>query len=598
MKKTTKKTNLIFLLAIALFIGCEEEYDSLTEESETKKTEEANTEGSSDTAEETLNANYGDHESAEDYQWNKNDVTTIDLTGTSASISGEGASANGGEITISSAGNYKINGTLNDGQIIVDTDNKETVRVILNGANITNTSNAPVAIMNAEKTIIILAEGTTNTLTDATSYVFDSDDEDEPNATLFSKDDLTIYGNGALTINANYNDGIASKDGLIIKSGNVEINSVDDGIRGKDYLIIKSGDISISADGDGLKSDNEEDETRGYISVESGNLTIDANGDAIQAQTDLIIAGGTFDLRSGGGSNYSYNENNSAKGLKADVSITIDNGNFNIQSADDAIHSNKSISIHDGIFTIASGDDGIHADSSIGIHGGNFMITKSYEGIESAIITINDGSIDLTSSDDGINVAGGNDGSGMNRPGFGDFNTTNSNYYLYINGGYIAVNANGDGLDANGSIEMTGGTVIIHGPTSNGNGTLDFDGSFTLDGGFFAGSGSAGMVQIPGSNSAQNTVLIGFTSTLTSGTLIHIENSEGEELITFAPAKNCQAFHFSSPKLKNGNTYNVYTGGTSTGTATNGLYTGGSYEPGTLFENFTISSTITLINFR
>jgi hypothetical protein len=598
MKKTTKKTGATLLLAVALFIGCEEEHETLTEEQQTEETEEATTEGSNDTAEDTLGANTSDHESAEDYQWDEKDVTKITLTGTSATISGEGASADGGKITINSAGNYQISGTLNDGRIIVDTDDAEIVRIILNGANITNTTNAPLAIIDAEKTIIILVDGSTNALADATSYIFDSDDEDEPNATLFSKDDLSIFGTGTLIIDANYNDGIASKDGLVIKSGNIEINSVDDGIRGKDYLVIKSGDISISANGDGLKSDNEDDETLGYISVESGNLTIDANGDAIQAQTDLIISGGTFDLTSGGGSSYSYNEDNSSKGMKADITITIDNGNFNIQSADDAIHSNKSISIHGGIFNIASGDDGIHADSSIGIHGGEFLITKSYESIESAIITINDGNINLTASDDGINVAGGNDGSSMNRPGYGGFNTTNSNYYLYINGGYLAVNADGDGLDANGSIEMTGGTVIVHGPTSNGNGTLDFDGSFTLDGGFFAGAGSAGMVQAPGSNSTQNSVLIGFTSTLTSGTLIHLENSEGEKLITFAPAKNCQAFLFSSSDLKNGNAYNIYTGGTSTGTATNGLYTEGTYEPGTLFENFTISSAITLINFR
>ena len=150
--------------------------------------------------------------------------------------------------------------------------------------------------------------------------------------------------------------------------------------------------------------------------------------------------------------------NASAKGIKGAVCVIIDGGDFTIDAADDGIHSNGSVVINGGTFTIASGDDGIHADASLEINGGDIHITDSYEGIESAIITINDGNIHILASDDGINVAGGKDGSGMNpalgaggRPGRGPgqdaFSTASGNYFLYIHGGYVVVEASGDGID-------------------------------------------------------------------------------------------------------------------------------------------------------
>ncbi|MEQ9442134.1 MAG: carbohydrate-binding domain-containing protein [Cyclobacteriaceae bacterium] len=593
-----RKRELLFVLVSALFlsilVACQE--DSLSpggeDEEVDNSTEDVATE---DTIAEATAENGGDHDNAADYSWDSSDATQIVLNGNSISVEGSGASVNGSVVTITASGNYHISGSLADGQVIVDTEDENIVRLILDGVDISSASSAPIYVASAEKTMIVLADNTENYVTDSDSYVFEDPEEDEPDAAIFSKDDLTIFGNGALTVNGNYNEAIKSKDGLIIASGTIMVNSVDDGIQGKDYLIVKNGNITANVSGDGFKSNNDEDATLGYIAIENGNIQITAGGDAIQAETDVLITDGEFTLTSGGGSTNSVSEDSSAKGLKAGVSLVIESGSFSINSADDAVHSNAGITLHDGTFDISSGDDGMHADASLKIYGGDILITKSYEGLESAVITIADGDIHITSSDDGINVAGGADGSGFGRPGQGGFSSS-SNYYLYINGGYIVVDADGDGLDANGSIEMNGGVVLVNGPTANNNGALDYDGSFEITAGVLVAAGSAGMVQAPGTSSTQYAVLLNFNASMPGGTLFHIESSEGEEIISFAPTKQYQSVVFSSPDLTNGTTYNVYYGGSASGAEADGLYQEGNYTPGTSYGSFTVSDIVTRIN--
>jgi hypothetical protein len=149
--------------------------------------------------------------------------------------------------------------------------------------------------------------------------------------------------------------------------------------------------------------------------------------------------------------------------------------------------------------------------------------------------------------------------------------------YLYINGGYIVSDAGGDGLDINGSIKMTAGVVIVNGPTANNNGAPDYLGSFDITGGFLIAVGSAGMAQAPSASSTQYAVIVNFPSTISEGTMVHIENEDGEELLTFLPTKQYQSVVFSSNELKNGSNYLIYTGGRSTGNAVDGLYSDGTY---------------------
>ena len=546
---------------------------------------------SNTTKPETPQPNEEDHEDDEDYTWDSSKVTTITLNTDSISVDNEnGTIINETTILITSAGTYSISGTLEDGQIVVDTNDEETVKLILNGVNISSTTNAPIYVEDAEKTVIILADNTENYLTD--------NENNENNGTLASRDDLTIYGNGSLTVCGNANDAIRSNDGLIIKSGNITVTSVDDGIRGKNYLVIKGGNITVNSVGDGLKSDNDEEEYRGYISIEDGNINvISTEGDAITAQTDLLVTGGTITLTSGGGSNVRPDDG-STKGLKAGVFIIIDDGNFSINSSDDAIHSNHMIIINNGTYHLASGDDGIHADTSLEINNGTVDISQSYEGMESTSITINDGYIDVTASDDALNAVEISNDPTTNQGGWGGGFDQIDESYFYINGGFIVIDSGGDGLDTGGYIEMNDGFVIVNGPVPGSfpNGAIDYGfGKFNLTGGTIVAVGSADMAQAPTPElSTQYSVLVNFRSSQAANKLVNIQTASGETVLTFRPTKAYQSILFSSAELATGS-YNVYLGGTSTGTLSYGVYEDGTYTPGTEYTSFTISEIVTTV---
>lgn len=536
--------------------------------------------------------NKSDHEDDGDDEWSESDVIEVTLNTSSISVSPSTGTISGTTFTITEAGTYRITGTLSDGEIIVDTDDEDNVQLILNGVDMTSSTSSPLSIMAAEKAVIIVAEGTENKLEDADTYVYASADEDEPDAALFSKDDLSIYGAGTLQITAHYADGIAGKDGVVIDGPTITISSEDDGIRGKDYLVMKSGDFTITAGGDGLKSTNDEEEERGYIYITGGTFDIAADGDVMSAETDLLLADGTFDLTAGGGSSKSAGSS-STKGMKASVNLIAEGGDFTVSSADDCMHSNDNLVINGGTFSLASGDDGIHADATLGINGGTIDITKSYEGVESSIISITAGSTSIVSSDDGLNVAGGADSSGFSPGG----SSSSGDYYLYMTGGYVYIDATGDGLDSNGSVVMSGGTIIINGPTASNNGAIDYDDGFEISGGFILAAGSSGMAQIPGTASSQSSILITFSSSVSSGTLVHLENSSGDDIFTFAPSKSTRTIGFSSEDLEDGS-YKLYKGGSySGGSETDGLYTGGTYTAGSSSKSFSISSVNTAVSF-
>ncbi len=542
-----------------------------------------------------------------DASYNDLEVTEIQLKNNTIHSEGSAVVVDGSLATITSGGAYVITGVLNDGQIIVDAQDEDTVRLILDEVDITSTTSAPIYIRNAEKTIITLVEGTENKVSDGPAYIFE--DGDEPNAAIFSNDDLTINGEGSLLVSTNYNNGIDSDDDLIIISGTIAVTSVNDGIKGRDSLTVKDGVISINAGGDGMQANNDVDEGEGNIIIEGGKFDITADKDGIQAETMLFISGGDFDIVTGGGSenanlsdiagwgdwdrqNTSTDTEVSAKGLKAESSLIVTGGTFEIDSLDDSVHSNGTIQIGGGSYVLATGDDGIHADSNLVINAGILDITSSYEGLESTEITINDGTIHVDSVDDGINGSSGTASMG-GRPGMGDFGNGDSS--LVVNGGYIYVDAGGDGVDVNGSIEMTDGTLIINGPTGNQNGAIDYLSTFNISGGFLVAAGSAGMAQAPSQSSTQYTLMVYFDTTQAANTILYIESQSGDEILTFAPTKNYQSFVVSSPDLTEGETYDIFTGGSHSGTVVDGLYSDGIYTPGTKLGSITISSILSLI---
>lgn len=412
----------------------------------------------------------------EKYTWNTYQSSDIIFNGDSILLDGVGAVVDGSTITIVTSGTYTVSGTLHDGQIIVDAEGTDIVTLVLNNVDITCSSSAPIYVMNADEVIIALEDGSENYVTDGSSYVYADATTEEPNAAIFSKDDLIITGTGALTVDANYNNGIQSKDDLTITGGIITVNAVNDAIKGKDSIGILDAEITIDAGGDGLQSNNDEDAEKGYILIESGTFDITSGEDGIQAETSLTIKNGNIVINSG------------AKGLKAGVALFINDGTFEITSSDDSIHSNGDIAIENGVIVLSSSDDGIHADSTLKINNGDIRITRSYEGLEGADVIVNGGTIDIVASDDGINGAGGTDNSGYS--GFGGRQDTFAadESTITITGGTLTIEAatsgDGDGLDSNGALSISGGDIVIIVPSSYRDySSLDASGTFSLTGG-------------------------------------------------------------------------------------------------------------------
>ncbi len=526
-----------------------------------------------------LAANLKTHDSAT--EWAAADEVKIALTGKSATADSDAVEVDGGTITISAPDTYRISGALTDGQIVVNSAADGLVRLVLDGADITSSTTSAIAIVNAGEAVVVLADGTANSLADGSDYSAAdaaemATDAEEPSAALFSTADLTITGAGALTVDGNSNDGISSKDGLVLDAGTLSVKAVDDGIRGKDYLVVDDGKITVSAGGDGLKADNATDATAGYIHLAGGTIAITSGSDGVQAKTDTIVTGGKVTIASGGGSNQTLAPDGSAKGLRGDVSVVVGGGTVAVDAADDAVHSDGVASIQGGELTLASADDGVHADTDVTIADGTVSITKAYEGIESAAITVAGGVVTLTTTDDGINVAGGNDSSGQagGRGGPDSFAALDG-FLLTVSGGTLTVNAGGDGLDSNGSAVMSGGTVVVNGRTQQGNGALDVNGTFDVSGGTLTAAGSSGMAVAPTTTSKQAWVSVPFAATQPAGTQVRLVSADGKEVATLTPTKAFQSLVFSSSAIAAGGTYDVYAGSAKVASVTAGQHTGG-----------------------
>lgn len=516
------------------------------------------------------------------------DCANITFDKENISLENTDAKVYGSTLKITSGGTYNLTGSLT-GNIYIDVGSENEVTLILNNVTISSSNTSAIYVESAKNTYIVAKENTKNYLSDSTKYTNQIDGE--PDACVFSKDDLIIKGTGYIEINGNYMDGIVSKDDLKIENASLKVVASDDAIRGKDSVIISNSTLTISAESDGIKATNDTENNKGIITITDSKLNITSKTDGIQSEKELVISGSEIEIKTASGSSVTSqssswgnfgNESNknsedtsSAKGIKSTKSISISDSKITVDSTDDSIHSNGTIEIKSGTYNLSSGDDGIHADTSITIESGTINVTKSYEAIESDTITINNGNINVVASDDGINSSGGVDSSSQGgRPGQNNFTTGTGK--LTINGGTIIVNAAGDGIDINGSIYMTGGVVTVYGPVSSGNGALDYDSTFKITGGEVIAGGSIGMAQTPSESSSINSVSISFTSTIQSSKTVYIKDSNGNNIFTYKSTKEFQNIVIASNKLVKQSKYSIYIGDE-------------------LYKTFTISGVITTV---
>ena len=484
-------------------------------------------------------------------------------------------------ITIEKEGKYVLSGSLNGALLVKGT--ASNIAIILSNATIETLDSQSIPAITFEKhdgeRVLSVYKDTINKLSDSVG-----DDENGDGAIIQAKkSSLTINGSGSLELTSKgfETTAIKVKKDLSIFSAKININTSDHGIKAGELLSIHNCDINIIANGDGMKTDVEaesieegeeytSDPYAGYIYIENSNININSKDDGISANSLLKINNtldNTISIITNGGApqkiTESSSDNSEGKAIKVDgIKLVIDEeetelmskcennyslqilgGKFIINSNSDAISSKGNLIIDNGSFEISSGDDAIHAEYITKINNGNILINKCYEGIEGAAVEIINGKINLTSVDDGINAA--------------NSDLVNYPYNIYIGGGEIIVNAEGDGVDSNGTIEFAGGTTIIYGPTTGGNGSLDADKGILVNGGVLLAVGPMGMIETPANNSKQCCVC--YAASGSANSEIIIKDEEGNVIFTTVSLKSYQSIVVSLGEFSIGNTYTIYT---------------------------------------
>lgn len=424
----------------------------------------------------------------------------ITLSGDGATSDSDAVQISGSTVTITDEGTYILSGTLEDGMIAVNAGDTDKVQLVLDGVEIAHADSAAIYVLEADKVVVTTASGSENTLANGGEYV--AIDDNDIDAVIFSKADLTLNGSGALTVSAAAGHGVVSKDDLVLTSGTYHITAASHGLSGNDSVRISSGTYTIDSGKDGIQAENAEDASLGFVYIAGGTFSITAQGDAMSATGKLQIEDGDFALITGEGSasvtmetdgmrfapggdfrTETAQDSASQKGIKADGAMTIAGGSFVTDTVDDAIHAGGDLLITGGTFELKSGDDAIHSDAAVQIQDGDFTIAYCYEGIEGLSIAIAGGSYEITSVDDGLNSAGGADSSGFGggRAGWDRF-ADSADSFITIDAGTFAIVSRGDCIDSNGALTINGGTLDL---TCNGSGNtaLDCDGGYTHNGG-------------------------------------------------------------------------------------------------------------------
>lgn len=539
-------------------------------------------------------------------------AATVDLSALSKDVNTDGATVLSNDVTtITSAGSYILTGAY--AGITVSVGNGETVHLFLNDATISGGAGIAISNANKKSTLIITAcENTENEVASAA---------DDVNA-IHVKGTLKINGTGTINVSAKKN-GIKVSKGLSIADSTINLTAGNHALSAR-FIEAANAKINVLSAGKDALNAECDDETQeftldeGYVSLKNSKIIASVSGDGIQADTFVYITGGSVDIKTAATfvsysaesmATYDLSEDDfryiksgdtykkiddvatkgaryamiqSAKGIKCgeikyeidgteyavtkntNYFIVIDGARVKINSSDDAIHTNSgNVLIKGGTLDLTTLDDGIHADELVKIDGGEITVNGAYEGIEGAYVEIGGGTIYITASDDGINAASDDE---------------SVNEHIIISGGTITVDASGDGLDSNGTIYVTGGTLIVYGPTTGADTGLDADGGILIDGGNVFVATTKEMLEIPASNSKSNVLVYG-VNTVPAGSEIILTNADGGEMVRITLKKQAQAIILSTPEL-----------------ATNGTYS--LYADENLLASFSVTETITAIGVR
>ena len=493
---------------------------------------------------------------------------SVEFTAAGPVVVGDGLKVTDkGNVKISEAGTYIISGVSDAARVVVEADETDDVTLILNGCDLTCADNEVIYFKTAGSGVIVLADGTDNTLTsgaaesetgeEATAELpvdeaaLTGEEEDPSGAALRSKTTLNITGAGSLAVYGYINNGIASVGDLTVEGGSISITSTNDALKSRAVLTVAGGSISIQSQADGVQAD-------GGLMLLGGEMNIVTGGGAAAAKR----SGGEW-----GRSPWDADDSNdvSRKGIKSDGDIIVQDGTFTLDTEDDAVHAKGSIEYMGGELTAASGDDGVHADGQITVTGGSVVVTRSYEGVEAKAVVILDGTVGITSSDDGINVNGGDFGWGRRASDEPEAEDDGIEPMLRIAGGTVLVDASGDGLDSNSDLFIEGGTILVSGPSDNFNAALDHgDGGydFFVTGGILMAAGSSGMAESPSvtSGSQPSILYVRSNGSCAAGDTVTLMDADGNVLLTSSFGKSFNCVVLSCPEMEVGQTYTLVMG--------------------------------------
>ena len=530
--------------------------------------------------------------------WDTTDAAVITLTGDGASISGNGAYAYDGDVVIAEAGRYVFSGSLTDGSIIVDAHDSSKVWILLDGVEINCSDDACIQVDQADKVFLTLAEGSQNIVTSGSAYS-DTALSDGTDGAIFAHDDLTINGSGSLTVTAQYSHGISANDDLVITGGTITISAVDDAIHANDSIRIKDAAITVTAGDDGLLTSNEVE--NGYLYIESGTLDITASGDGIHTTGDITVAGGEINISAGD------------DGIHSDASVFVQSGTILISDCYEGIEA-LIIDVSGGDVSINCEDDGFNANggSSDMFGGGGKMGGGRNDG------TFGHGGMRGSGTDDGTTgerptppdmgeegMTGerptppdmGEEGTTGERPtppdmgeegmsggmpagqetdtasgsGQSSADTEDVETYISISGGNIRivneVGQDADGLDSNGDIKISGGTIYISLLGTGSNCAVDYasesGGVAEITGGTIIACGASSMAEGFDSTSSQASILYNTSTVAEAGTTLTVTDADGSVLLSWEVPCSFSSALISCPEMKVGGTYTVSAGGTS-----------------------------------
>ena len=518
-----------------------------------------------------------------DGSYDESKATRIALLDGGTTVTGNEATVSGNTVTITAAGTYLISGTLSEGQIKVEANEADKVQLVLSGATVTSANSAALHVAKADKVFLTLADGSENTL--ATSGAYAAADDSAIDGAIFSRSDLSVNGGGSLAVSSAEGNGIVCKDDLVLASGTAKVTAAKHAIQVNDSVRIAGGSYTLRAGTDGIHAKNDENSKLGYIYVAGGSLDITAESDGFDANYVLRVDGGTITVSAGD------------DGLHAESDLSVNGGDITVTKSNEGLEGAR-VTIAGGTQDVAASDDGVNAsgdpDDSDSSSDTDDDSSKNNAPSSDRPGTAGSGQMtgrqespaqDQGGRGDSTPPQGRQGGQGNGAPPQGDQGDSappqegkggmaagaDESAYLLITGGTLTVKADGDGLDSNGALEVSGGEVYVNGPTSDGDSAIDYgDGSTaTITGGTVVALGSTGMAEGFGNSSTQGSMLVSASGN--TGDTVTLSDSSGKVLCSYVAQKGFACVLVSAPGVEQGKSYTLKVGSNSIDVTLDGI---------------------------